>query len=116
MQADDTSFSGIIGTTTAAPTGSAEFEGRYTIVTPDAFRSSAPVTFNYDFDAKTLKMTDITTTNSMVISATVSDDTLSGTATYDGVKAELDGGFYGTEEVAGAFNGGTAGGVFYGTK
>jgi hypothetical protein len=45
-----------------------------------------------------------------------SDGALTGTVSYGDETADFEGGFYGDDAVAGAFNSDTIGGVFYGTN
>ena len=112
VTADGQPFAGISGTQTAAPTGNATFTGRYAVTQSNGSSVSGVLTMDFD-------LADSTLTNDggdLGIDATVSGGEVTGLVTYDGSSAELEGGFYGTNEVAGAFNGTGLGGIIFGTR
>jgi hypothetical protein len=106
-----TPFSGVTGTLGTAPTGDATFNGRYDYITATASTNGA-IELTYSLDDSTL-----VSDGDMVVAGTVATDgSVSGTVAVDGVETDFEGGFYGTNAVAGAFDDDTAAGVFYGTN
>ena len=105
-------FAGFSGTTSSAPTASATFTGRYSLAETDRSAHSAPLTLN--FDASEGRLSNVG--GNLTVAAVASGGDLAGTVNYGGDEATLSGGFYGTNKVAGAFNGDTYGGVLYGTR
>jgi len=110
MQANQ-AFAGITGTTTTVPPADATFVGRYAVNTLTVQRSG-PLTLSYDIASGTIA--DVGSDLDVV--ATASGGALTGTVTFEGASADLSGGFYGTDEITGAFNGTGLGGIVYGTK
>ena len=108
---DGSVFAGISGTLGTVPTtGLAIYTGRYGVNTASISQSS-PLELTADFDAGTIA----DNTDDITVEATISGSQIEGTVTFEGDTANLSGGFYGTNEVAGAFAGDEIGGVIYGT-
>jgi hypothetical protein len=106
-------FSGITGTLSDAPSGNAEFVGRYAIAGFSTFNSGV-LDLEYDLTANTLDSAD---GSDFVVDGDVgTDGAITGTIAYAGETSDFDGGFYGTNSVAGAFDNDTIGGVFFGTN
>lgn len=126
MLNDGTAYAGISGTASSSiPTGgTANYLSRFTIVYPTA--SGAPIiggtdgatTVSVDFLAGTVTNASPT----LILSGTISGVTFSGTATcnYPGngcaATVPMEGGFYGTDGIAGVYAGTGLAGAFYGTK
>jgi hypothetical protein len=110
---DGEPFSGITGTLEAAPTGDATFSGRYDYITESASINGA-LDLTFDLDDNTL-LSDVD--SDLVVDGTVaSDGSITGTVAFDNVTTDFNGGFFGTNAVAGTFDDETAAGVFYGTN
>lgn len=109
---NNTVFSGITGTLGTIPTtGSATYTGRYAVNTQSS-SNSAPITMSVDYAGGTVSSTG----SALTVNGTISGSTVSGTVGFAGKTAPLTGGFYGTNELAGAFSGNDIGGVVYGTR
>lgn len=110
---DGEPFSGITGTLAAAPTGDATFSGRFDYIT-ETSASNGALDLIFGLDDNTLQ-SDID--NDLLVDGTVADDgSITGTVAFDGVTTNFNGGFFGTNAVAGTFDDETAAGVFYGTN
>jgi hypothetical protein len=106
-----TSFAGISGTPGAVPaTGTATYTGRYAVNSAASSQSGA-LALNADFDAGTIA----DNTTAIDVAGTITGSEFAGTVTFGGDTADLSGGFYGTNEMAGAFAGDNIGGVIYGS-
>jgi len=102
---------GVTGTLTTTPlTGTATYTGRYSRTTSGSFLSGA-LAIDVDFGA----LTFADTTAGVDVSGTISGAQFSGTFTKGGQSAPLAGGFFGTNEMVGAFGNGSIAGVIYGT-
>lgn len=116
----NTPFAGISGSLGAIPaSSSAIYNGRIGLT---AYYPAATVKYrdyirvlqlNVDFGAGTVSQAY----NGVTIDGTISGSAFTGTATYDssGAVAQMAGGFYGTNTVAGAFSGPEFAGAFLGT-
>ncbi len=107
-----TPFAGLTGTRTIAPTGDATFTGRFALAQTNGTSVNSPLTLAYD-------MSDGTLTNvggDLGVDASALGNDLSGTVTFNNESADLAGGFFGTNEVAGAFNSTSFGGILFGTS
>ena len=119
-------YSGISGATAVGvpTTGTATYTGRYGLIRVTAAHGGTPWGFtdvqtsNVDFGAGTI--TGSGGLYGFAYSATIDGDYISGTVSFDGdgaVTAPLEGGFYGTDTLAGVFtDDATITGVFYGTN
>lgn len=107
-------FAGITGTlTNNLPSGTANYSGRYSLTTAGQTITSAPLDLSADFTTGTIQ--DVGN-NTIDVSGTISGSSISGTVTYNGSNSTLSGGFYGTNEVAGAFDGSNFAGILYGIE
>jgi len=95
-----------------AQTGTATYVGRYVLVSPSTEASSALNT-DVDFGAGTIAAS---TPSGIVVSGTITGQQYAGTVTVNGISAPLEGGFFGTNEMAGSFGNSIFAGVIYGTK
>lgn len=127
MLGDGTAFAGLTGAASSSipTTGTGTYTTRYTMVFPTA--SGAPViggldgatTVNVDFLAGTLSST---ASPYLVFSGNITGVTFSGTATCSypangcAATVPMEGGFYGTDGIAGVYSGTGLAGAFYGTK
>ena len=111
---DDTVFSGITGTLGDAPTGDATFDGRYAVNNVSGAGQTGALSLAFDLAASTLTSTSGSTF--VVVGEVTSSGAISGTIAFGGETADFEGGFYGANDVAGAFNNTTIGGVFFGTN
>ncbi len=126
MKPDGTAYSGISGTASSSvpTTGVATYSTRATIVYP---RTVAPIfiggldtafTMDVDFGAGTVN----STIPSLTLTGAITGTTFTGTATCNyssggcAATVPMEGGFYGTNGIAGAFAGTGLAGAFYGTK
>ena len=119
-------YSGISGATAVdVPTsGTATYTGRYSLLrvtaahggTPWGFRGTQTSTVNFG----TGTITGSGGLDGFAYSATIGGEYISGTVSFDGdgaVTAPLEGGFYGTDTLAGVFtDDATIAGHFYGTN
>jgi hypothetical protein len=105
---EEQGFSGITGTTEAAPTADATFNGNYAVTTSSG-QATGTIEMLYDFDNQIL----ISVGGPLSVAAIESEGTLSGAATYAGETASLMGGFYPESRMAAAFSGATFGGVIF---
>ncbi len=125
---DDTPFAGISGTAASSvpTTGTATYTSRYTIAYPRT--SGAPHIGGLDGTTNvSVDFAALTVTNSspyLNISGTISGVTFSGTATCSygsaasgcNAMVPMEGGFFGTDGIAGVYAGTGLAGAFYGTK
>lgn len=113
VNGEGTAFSGITGDLAAAPTGDAAFAGRYAVNASGSSQSGV-LEMTYDMSANTL---DSDAGSTFVVDGDVaSNGEVTGTISFGTDTADFEGGFYGDDAVAGAFNSATIGGVFYGTN
>ncbi|MBB5721745.1 hypothetical protein FHS72_001357 [Loktanella ponticola] len=110
---DGVAFSGIDGTLSAAPTGNARFEGRYSYNSATT-SVSGPLTLVYDFADRDIETPD--GSDFEVDGDVAADGSIIGEIEYKNVETAFTGGFYGDGTVGGAFDSGGAAGIFYGTK
>jgi len=102
---------GVSGVLTTTPlTGTATYTGRYSQTTPTSVNSGA-LSIDVNFAANTFA----DTTAGVSVSGTISGTQFTGTYTRGGLSAPLAGGFFGTNEMVGAFGNSTVAGVIYGT-
>ena len=111
---DGTPISAVTGTVVDAPLGNATFAGRYAAYNATGFATvSGPADFVFDFEAATL----VADTDDFDLETSVAGDgSLTGTATFRGETGAVSGGFFGTDTVAGAFQGEAVAGAFRGTR
>ena len=109
---DGVAFSGLSGTLVAPPSGDAMFEG-YAVIAPVAgVLKDLPLTLMYDLSEGT-----VTGSNTgFDVAGVVTGNNIGGTVNFDGVNAPLEGGFFGTQELAGVFEGASFGGILYGVR
>lgn len=106
-----TEFAGVSGTPGAVQaTGTATYTGRYAVNTASSSQSG-PLELNANFGAGTIA----DNTSAIDVAGTITGSQFAGTVTFGGDTADLSGGFYGTNEMAGAFAGDNIGGVIYGS-
>lgn len=106
-----TAFAGISGTPGVVPTtGTATYTGRYA-VNSAASSQSGPLVLSANFGSGTIA----DNTAAIDVVGTITGSEFAGTVTFGGNTADLSGGFYGTNEMAGAFAGDNIGGVIYGS-
>lgn len=105
-----TPFAGLSGTQSGLPTGSGgNYVGSFTSVTTQGSSVSGPLTLDLDLGDNTLT----TASGSLDVDGIVgSNGEITGTASLRGQSANLEGGFYGDSDVAGAFKSDTMGGFF----
>ncbi|MEJ6398415.1 hypothetical protein [Yoonia sp. 208BN28-4] len=134
MEPNGTTFSGISGPLSAAPTvddlvpavdftpTSLRFDGRVSYVTANEVNDTMGIFF---YNPRSERLSGDLTRSGLdgSIETTIkldagltSSGALSGTISINGDDAQLKGGFYGEDSVAGAFNGENIGGVFSGTQ
>ena len=107
-----TVFSGVSGTLGVRPaSGTATYAGRYS-AHAQTVSNNGILSLDVDYGAGTVTATNTT----VAIAGTISGGNVTGTVTFNGATAPMVGGFYGTNEIAGAFSGNDIGGIFYGTK
>lgn len=94
-----------------AQTGTATYTGRYSMTTPSSLSSGA-LAIDVNFNSNTFA----DATAGVMISGNITGQTFSGTFAKNGQIAPLAGGFFGTNEMAGAFGNDFIAGVIYGTK
>ncbi|UWQ97722.1 hypothetical protein K3729_09485 [Rhodobacteraceae bacterium S2214] len=112
--AGGTAFSGITGTLGDAPAGDATFDGRFAVSETSGAGRSGPISLVFDLSGNTLESA---AGAALVVDGDVaSNGQVTGSVTYGSETAEFEGGFYGDDAVAGAFNNDAIGGVFYGTN
>lgn len=106
-----TEFAGVSGALGTVPaTGTATYTGRYAVNTA-LLSQSGPLELNADFAGGTIA----DNTSAIDVAGTITGSQFAGTVTFGGDTADLSGGFYGTNEMAGAFVGDNIGGVIYGS-
>lgn len=104
---DGAGFAGITATFDADQPGkNATFSGTYGVTTLTG-QSEGLIELEYTFADQSLRSVG----GPLAVSATASGPLLSGTVTFAGEDAVLSGGFFGQDQLAGAFNGDTMGGV-----
>lgn len=114
-------FSTVIGTVSDAPSGSAQFEGHYSIADAlevlDSAQEHGAITLNFDLAQSTI--TGTSDNNVLVVNGDAdSSGEITGSVTVDGSSADLSGGFFGTggNEVAAGFTNDDFGGYVYGQE
>lgn len=109
---NNTFIKGLTGELSSPPqTGTASYTGRYAVAQSSSL-TDAPISIDVDFNALTFQ----DTTSFIDVLGTITGQQFTGTVTYAGTTAPLEGGFFGTNEMVGAFGNSTIAGVFYGTK
>lgn len=108
---DGTPMAGITGTEVAPPSVNTSYDGRIAYVQGSLFQNQA-ITLTYDANANTVSGASTSAT----VAGTMSGNEMSGTVTVGSNTAAIEGGFYGTDEVAGSFSGSAFGGVFFGIE
>lgn len=111
---DGVVFSGITGTLADVPTGDATFDGRYSVNVTSGASQSGALSMTFDLAANTLNSVSGSTFE--VDGDAGTDGSITGTVAFGGETADFEGGFYGDDDVVGAFNSDTIGGVFQGAK
>jgi hypothetical protein len=116
----NTLIKGVTGVLSSpAQTGTATYSGRYSVVTKHlsgsgiGSASTGLMSYYVDFGAGTLAGS---IGSGVVANANINGQQFTGTFTYNGTSAPLEGGFFGTNEMAGAFGNASIAGVIYGTK
>lgn len=111
VDADRTPFAAISGSVGEAPTGDATFTGRYAVLQGEDYESAA-LTLNYELDTGAITNDG----GDLTVDATATEVNITGTVEYAGETGNLEGNFFGDDEIAGAFTGETMGGIIYGTQ
>lgn len=108
---DGAPFAAISGTIGAAPLGDATFTGRYTVIGPESIESGR-LTLNYDLATGAVTNDG----GALTVDAAATEINISGTVAFEGQSGDLEGNFFGENEVAGAFTGAEIGGIIYGAQ
>lgn len=110
VTADGTPFAALSGSVGDNPTGDATFTGGYTVLTADDF-NSGDLTLVYDLETGALTNDG----GALTVDAIATEVNITGTVEFAGESGNLEGNFFGEDEVAGAFTGDAIGGIIHGT-
>ena len=103
---------GLTGLLSSPPqTGTATYTGRYAVAKGTTI-ASAPLTMDVNFNTGTFQDTSY----GVSVSGTITGQQFTGTFSHSGASVPLEGGFFGTNEMAGVFGNSTIAGVIYGSK